>query len=381
MKKVLLIFPWIILASCSGQKSENQVSENILENFTFSVDTLVVDVGEEIFMPGAYSNFEISEDKNRVYTYFEPDLEVHEIDLNSLKLLTRHKFEKDGPNMIPMYLNYMQNLSETELFFASSVQAGIFKKNGEKAKSISLQPEDYTGLGPDFSYSLGNDPVISPDNTKLLSLPNEGLGTAEGLAILNLEDMSGKLLHLPALEMTKNFRVVFRQGNGAISSGENQRIKLVNGKLIIDSGATSDTYILDLQSDSLRLMTFPHQLVPKAKTGEFPNEVDSNERRREITREIDKQISFSQFYWDEGNQIYFRMGQMNREFNEVTRQYTADIYLFLYDEEFTLIGETIIEGLDLMPTRGFAKDNKLYLQWVVEENPAFVVYTLNFQSK
>lgn len=53
-----------ILAACSGRESENKEPKNILENFSFSVDTLVVDVGEEIFMPGAYSNFEISEEKD-----------------------------------------------------------------------------------------------------------------------------------------------------------------------------------------------------------------------------------------------------------------------------------------------------------------------------
>lgn len=378
MKKLLILSFLALLASCSGRESEHAEYENILENFSLSVDTLVVDVGEEIFMSGAYSGFELSGDGERVFTYFEPELEVHEIDLDSLKLLNRHKFEKDGPNMIPMYLRYMQNLSETELFFASSLQAGIFKKSGEKVRSISLQPEDYAGLDPDFHFSLDNSMVVSPDQIKVLSLPNESLGTAEGLAILDIENMSGKFLSLPALEMTKNFRVLFKQGNGAVSSGESQRIKLVNGQLIIDSGATSDIYIVDLESDSLQLLTFPHQLVPKAKTGEFPSEVDSHERRREVTKEIYRQISFSQFFWDESNQIYFRMGQMNREFNEAIKKYTADIYLFAYDEEFNLIGETEVEGLDFMPTQGFAKDNRLFMQWVVDENPAFVVYNLNF---
>lgn len=378
MKKLLLLSSLALLASCSARESEKAASENILENFSFSVDTLIVDVGEEIFMPGAYGMFELSGDGDRLFTYFEPELEVHEIDLNAIKLLKRHKFEKDGPNMIPMYLNYMQNLSEMELFFASSVQAGIFKKSGEKVRSISLKPEDYAGLGPDFPFSLGNSIVVSPDQNKVLTLPNQSLGTAEGLAILDIEDMSGKFLSLPALEMTKNFRVLFRQGNGATSSGESQRLKLANGLLIIDSGATSDTYVLDLKSDSLRLLTFPHQLVPKAKTGEFPSEVDSNERRREVTNEIYRQISFSQFFWDDGNQIYFRMGQMNRNLNEALKKYTADIYLFAYDEEFNLIGETVVEGLDFMPTDGFTKGNKLYMEWVVDENPAFIEYTLNF---
>ncbi|SHN34701.1 protein of unknown function [Cyclobacterium lianum] len=98
MKKLLLFSSLALLASCSARESEKAASENILGNFSFSVDTLIVDVGEEIFMPGAYDMFELSEDGNRLFTYFEPELEVHEIDLNAIKLLKRHKFEKDGPN-------------------------------------------------------------------------------------------------------------------------------------------------------------------------------------------------------------------------------------------------------------------------------------------
>tara|TARA_R110002012_G_scaffold286864_2_gene478736 strand:+ start:58673 stop:59788 length:1116 start_codon:yes stop_codon:yes gene_type:complete len=371
-----MFFSYVLFFSCG--RSTDSSSVNILENLTYSVDTVVVDVGEEIFMPGAYYRFELSEDGNQVFTYFEPELEVHEIDLNTLKLVKRHKFEKDGPNMIPMYINYMQNLNESELFFANSIQAGIFKKTGEKVKSVSLKPEDYTGLDPDFPFNLGNAILICPDQKTALTLPNQGLGVADGLAILNLEEMTGKFLKLPALEMTKNFRVLFKQGNGAVSTGENQGLKWINGQFIVDSGATSDIYIYDQAGDSLRLVTFPHKLVPKAKTGEFPSEVDSNERRREITDEIAKQISFSQFYWNENHQIYYRMGEMNRILNEEAKKYTADIYLFTYDKDFILTGETEIEGMDFLPLNGFAKDNKLYMQWVVDENPAFIVYSFNF---
>ena len=57
---------------------------------------------------------------------------------------------------------------------------------------------------------------------------------------------------------------------------------------------------------------------------------------------------------------------------------SADIYLFTYDKDFILTGETEIEGMDFLPLNGFTKDNKLYLQWVVDENPAFIFYSYNF---
>ncbi|PZX47003.1 DUF4221 family protein [Algoriphagus chordae] len=369
---------FVSLYSCDNKTSSDSSisSSNTLENFSFSVDTLVVDVGEEIFMPGAYSIFALSDDADRVFTFYEPETEVHEIDLKNLKLLQRHRFEKDGPNMIPQFTSYMQQVNDDELFLANFYKSGIFKTSGEKTQTIPLQSEKYTGFDPDYSFTMGNSIRISADKKAVLFFPNAGIGAPDGLAVLNTEKMSGKLLPLPALEMSNKYRVSLK--DGSVSLGQLQQTSWVNGQFLIYSGATSDIYVYEHLSDSLRLVTFPHEIVPKAKTGEFPTEFDSYEKMREVSNEINKQITFSEFLWDESRQMYFRMAQQNWQLNEVAMAYTADTYLFAYDQEFNLIGETEMDGLDFMFSGGFMREGKLYMRWVVGENPAFFVYTFDF---
>ncbi|SFT76497.1 protein of unknown function [Algoriphagus locisalis] len=375
MKKLLTISTLAILAACGEKQSESTEQINILENLTFSVDTVVIDVGEEIFMPGAYSAFAISEEEDRVFTFYEPEVEVHEIDLNNNKLVARHKFEKDGPNMIPNYANYLQVLNDDELFLGNFYTGVIFTLDGKKVKSLPFQAEKYSGFDPDFSMSMGNSITLSSDKKTALFYPNEGIGAPDGLAILNADEMSGELVALPALEMSENFRI--KMSDGSITFGQLQKISWVNEQFILYSGTTSDIYLYD-QTDSLRLVTFPHQLVPKMKTGEFPSTADTYERLREVGREIDKQITFSNFYWDKTRQMYFRLAQMNWEVNEEAQSFSADIYLFSYDKDFNLTGEAEVEGLDALPFQSFMKNGKLYSRWVVGENPAFIVYSFDF---
>ncbi len=367
------------LYSCETKKNSETSSNatNSLENFSLSVDTVQVDVGEELFNPGNYYHQDFNTDLSKGY-FFYPENEIHEIDLNSLKLVERHVFEEDGPDAIPDYLNYMQMLPNEEVFFANYSQTGIYKMTGEKVNGYKLQPENIDGIPNDAGYSLTNSIHICPDKSTILSLPNTFGEPIEGLAVINTNEMSAKILDLPALALSSNFQIVFREGNGAMASGDYQRIQFLNDKFLIYSGATAEIYSYDWKTDSLQLHSFPHQLVPLTKTGEVTKNMDSRESYRAAARELTKQISYGQFYWDETRQSYFRMGSMNYQYNDEGKFIKADIYLFSYDKELNLTGETEVDGLTTMPYGSFMKDGKLYRRWVQDENPAFVVYTFNF---
>ena len=376
MKKLLTLLLLAFFASCGDRESESTDSGNILENLSLSIDTVVIDVGEEIFMPGAYSTFAISEDEDRVFTFYEPNTEVHEIDLNNNKLVARHKFEKDGPDMVPLYANHLQSLNENELFIANFYTSGIYKHSGKKVKGFPFATEEYSGFDPDFSATLGFSPYISPDKKAVLFFPREGIDNTDILAVINGEKMSAKLVELPALELSKNYRV--RVSDGSVGSGQSQRVSWAEGKFLIYSDATSDIYLFDHIRDSLRLITFPHQLVPNARSGDFPNEVESYEKFREVTNEISKLVTFSQLFFDKSRQIYLRFAQMNWGFDQETETVSGEIYLFSYDKEFNLTGEVEIEELESIPFQSFMKDGKLYSRWVVGENPAFIVHSFDF---
>lgn len=379
MKRLVYFSTLIVsLYSCDTKNNaESSSFTNNLENFSLTADTVQVDVGEELFNPGGYYLRDYSEDVSKGY-FFYPENEIHVIDLNNLKLLERHILEEDGPDAIPKYLNDMQALPDEEIFFANYAQTGVYKISGKKVDGYKLQPEDIEGIPNDAGYSLTNSIHISPDKTTLLSLPNTFGEPIEGLAIINTQEMSGKIIDLPALELTNNFQTVFREGNGAMSGGDFQKLQFLNGKFLIYSGATSDTYSYDWKSDSLHLYTFPHQLVPVSKTGKITKNMDFRESYYAANRELKKQITFGEFLWDESKESYFRFADMNAQFNDEGMLVKSDMYLFSYDKEMNLTGETKMEGFKYMPYNGFIKNGKLYVPWVQDENPAFIVYTLNY---
>ncbi|MEP0714061.1 DUF4221 family protein [Algoriphagus sp.] len=373
MKKTLLFFCLPLFFSCGeNSNSEKAESENILDNLTFTVDTLILDVGEEIFNPGAYYGRDLNEDGEIAYWFYEPEKQIHEYDLANLKLKAIHSFETDGPNAIPSYLNNFQALPNQEFFMADYAKTGVYSLDGAQVLNLRIQLENIAGFDPEATFSLTNNVHLSPDKKKILSLPNNFAGPVEGFAVIDREKMTGNLRQLPALEITDKYNVSFEQGNGISRSGDFQSLQYLNELFFIYSGATSDIYTYDWKTDSLTLHSFPHRLVAKSKTGDFATQVDSNERRWEVGKEMRKQITFGKFYWDESRSMYFRFGSMTNENDKTT------VYLFAYDGKLNLQGETAMEGLENMFYQAFFRKGKLYNYSIVGEDPALIEYSFDF---
>lgn len=378
MKKLIPFLILILFAACGEKGSSNNATpENLLENLTISVDTVIVDVGEEIFNPGAYYVNDLSPDQSKVYFLYMEN-EIHEIDLDNMKLLNRFVFQKDGPDAIPQYPNSFQMLPDNELFLGGFAQTGIFKVSGENIANFKIRPENLDGIPNDAGYSMTNSLHITPDKSTMVSLPVIFGEPIEGLAVISTAIMSSKIMELPALELTKNYQVIYREGNGATRTGDYQEIQFLNDRFVIYSGSTSDSYSYDWRIDSLQLHTFPHQLVPLSKSGEITTTPDSREAQREATMALRKQITYGEFYWDAQREIYFRFAEMNERYDDRGNFVDAQVYLFTYDKDLNLTGEKLVEELDSSPYLAFMKDGKIYARTVVKENPAFIVYSLDF---
>ena len=352
MKKLFPIFGLALLSACGHKESTETSGVITLENPSFTTDTIAVNVGDEIFNANDYYGFDLSEDASTVY---------------SMTLVDRHPFERDGPNRVPDFVNYFQALPNEEFLLSNSNSSGIYSLSGELVRKLDLTTESVSGFDFEKSGFLTNTIHLSADKSKAISLPKAFTGGISGLGIINLESMKGETLAIPEMKITEKYRVTFREGGSSASSGDFEEIQEVNGDFIIHSSATSDSYIFDPILDSLRLLTFPHQLVPRFKTGDFQTEVDSRERMSEVSMEMHKLIDFGRFYWDEENGRYLRFAIRN-----------GDYFVFVYSEDFELQAEGKFEGFISIYNKSFVKEGKLYSYITVEENPGFLVYDFNF---
>ncbi|SIO06153.1 DUF4221 family protein [Algoriphagus halophilus] len=374
-KFILLLLAVTLFLAC--EEKESRSTSNLLENLSIQVDTIQVDVGEELFNPGGYYISDFNSDRSIGY-FFYMENEVHEIDLDNMKLLNRFVYQEDGPDAIPKYPNSFQILPNREIFIGGYAQQGVFTLPGHSINSYKIIPENLNGIPNDAPYSLSNNIHISPDKSTIVGLAGIFGEPLEGMAVVDAEEMNAKIHPLPALDLTHNFQLVFRQGNGASAAGDFQRIQFINDQFIIYSGSTSDIYSYDWKTDSLKLISFPHELVPLKKSGKITNSVTSSESLVEGRRNLSKQITFGQLYYDDEKETYFRFAGMNAQYDDKGRFLRSDVYLFSYDKNWKLTGEKLVEELKNQPYSSFMKDGNIYIPTVQGENPAFVVYAINF---
>lgn len=377
MKIIFRVLPLLVLFACSESKEKNK-STNLLTNLSLSIDSLAVDSGEEIFVPDMLFFQDLSPDGDRVFAFYEPDFEVFEISLKEMKLLKRHPFQREGPDGIKGWVSIFQALPENQLMIYDQVSPNIFSLDGTKVKTYELDFAKMIDFEPDSPFSLPNNMQISQDLNYFFSLPAEFGKPILGLAVFDVQKETGKVYKLPAFDLVSGFQVIFQQGNMASFFGDGVRLQLINDQVLIFCNSTAQIYRYDSKQDSLELIAFEHQLVENQKTGSFPTEVDSRERQQEVANQIRQQISFEKFYWDDSRKLYFRFGTKNFQVSPDGKERTADCYLFVYDEEFQLVGEQFLPELARVPYFGYFMNGDFYSYWPIGDEAGFVRFQFNF---
>ncbi|WP_339867729.1 DUF4221 family protein [uncultured Algoriphagus sp.] len=144
MKKLLTISILALLSACGDKESESTEAKNILENLTYSVDTVVVNPGDNIIDLSNGSMFSsVSLDEQKFYHFDYNKTAINEVDLQKLELTDRYQFSKEGPNSIGFNPPTIQPLSDDRFLFVSSgINVGTYSKGGEKLTSLKSLVSD-----------------------------------------------------------------------------------------------------------------------------------------------------------------------------------------------------------------------------------------------
>lgn len=379
MRNYFFLLSLVAFFSCS-KPPEEQIQANVLENLQVTVDSLVIDSGEEIFVPNGLFQQSIAPDGNRLFAFYENDFEFFEFSIEDLKLIKRHPFQMEGPDGIDGWVMYMQVMGPDEIMILDQKGPNLFNLEGKKTKQYDLDMEKAFGFETEGPFSIPNGFHMSPDKSKFLSLPMNFGKPVEGLAVIDIESETGKILKLPALDMTYDYQVIWQRENSASFFGDAVSLQLVNDQFIAFTGSTADIYTYDYHADSLKRVTFSHNLVENRKEGEFPHEVDSRERQMEVVNQIRKQVTFYKFYWDPTRKMYFRFATKNMVMpvpQEGIKR-SADAYIFAYDKDFNLIGESYLNNLENIPYQGYFHKGDFYSYSPMGDEAGFIRYSFEF---
>ncbi|MBN7809832.1 DUF4221 family protein [Algoriphagus sp. H41] len=377
MKNLSLIL--LVLAQFSCSAKEETANTNILENLRITMDTVSVDVGEELFDPASYKKRTLSRDGTRIFFESEGSKpEIHEINLKDMRLIQRHGLAEDGPDRVPRFGTAFQWLPNDRFFLFSQGIAGIYGLDGKKEQSISTRLAELPEL--ETLEGIGYFPKVwlSPDGTKLMAIPYKHDGWFLRLVVVDLPAKTGKILELPALEMTKGYQVRWEENGVQYQGGDFVSGFLMNDQLILGSSSTADFYCFDWKTDSLLLVENEARSLPKTKTGSIPNNLGSEAEWREVSKRLGKMVNYRELLFDPSRQQYFRLATQNAAHDVNGNKRSDEVWLLVYDSDLRLIGERQIEGIVGFPIDPFFSGGKLYGSVLWEEVPGFTVMTLDF---
>ncbi|GAB3227279.1 DUF4221 family protein [Algoriphagus aestuariicola] len=369
MKKLILALAASALFSCSVK--EKNADANMLENLSYTVDTVLIETGEELlFLQSDLSHSILSNDQARLYN-FTPKDELEEIDLDRLSLLRKITTVREGPRGTGLPYALQFDVDGRWVLFGYN-EVRIFSPDLDSMQRYPITEEDLIRIKPGMLAPF-NPKVV--DQGVLYAIYETYEQVPQGLAIVSLEDRIAKKIPLEIADRIVPFTYsLFVQGRLSNKSYEPISLMLVDNELIVSTAFTNEAIIIDLASDSVRVKTFHSSLtqdkrpLPDLTSAETINEL------QDLIREGDKGVKFGPFYFDRENSQFWRFSrELDREIGD---SLIFKNVLTVFDEDLNQQGEMVVP-VDPF-SKKFFKDGKLWSYVNVDDELGFAVMDFKF---
>ncbi len=371
MKNLIKLLAVTLLFSCS-EKAE-KTSSNALGNLTFTIDTVIVDSEETLFElnwgPRASS---VSTDGEYLFLFNSKSSKIQQINLDKLQWEKNIDFEVEGPNGIGDAVLSTQTLGEGKFLITGYRKQGIFDETGTKVKDFSIHSLPISTDLEELDYSV----ILTKDQKSLFSLPGVRFQGPRTIAKIDLETF--EIDNYPIPEMDWIFDLKVSVPTHSVLD-EYMYLLEVNKQILALTPSTSAFYRYDLERDSLSYHSFVHEFSPVANDVKLKKMVETDEEYREELTKFFMSFKFGPLIWDEKRQVYFRFARKPIEMDEKSLQLISmEVFMYVYDHKFKLIGEVMLPGISKSPEYPFFKDGKLWSYVNVEDELGFAVMDFEF---
>lgn len=380
MKKILYLLLLPLIFSCGKKLSE---TANILESLTYTVDTVIVDSGEDIFILGSGLGAKaLSQDKSKLFFFEREPLNFVEVDLNNLKLIGKTPFQREGPNGVGPYGPGFQLGQENKLFIKNYNSQAIFNLNGELIENLKFVPEGIDSeLAIDFQ-KLFFDALYDFEKRRIYSQPRNETSSRYELFILDPVTKKVRIEPIPGMKSADEVSGIYITKSGDQTMYQYFGVQsfsiIENGHLFLGTGAMSGMYHLDSETGSLEFIDIQHKQFPNRMELSINNPPSTEEQFLENRRKVEGHLNYLEPHWDETRQMYLRLGKKTYLGGKDGTPTTYEVFLFAYDEDFNVLGETKVEGFAQVAYSYFWKDGKLWSYVNVDDELGFNVFTFNF---
>ncbi len=352
---------------------------------TFSIDTVVVDAGEEIInlKYGLWRGV-FNSDHSTLYLWDDDEVAMTKINIDELRLVEKIKFEKEGPDGVGTYTTWTGLLDNGNLLVANFSDFGLFDQSGKKLRSYDLSKENLLDEEKK-GQTLYQKPVMIDDGNMAYGRLGDWMDDELNFVKIDFKEKTVQRLDLPGYEELPNYNILLKSEMMTMISPSEQTISLFGNKLIISGSAYNTVFSIDLKTDSIRRIDYEPLLSAKGKTGKYPKEVDSEKQFKELMNDIGKEINFQPPFWDADNRRFYRFSYQTTpaaqpdapNIGESEDKSVSKVFLTVFDENFQVLGESVVSELNQPPSSPFFKDGKIWIYVNVDDELGFARLTIN----
>jgi len=373
---VRTLIPFLVLimfASCGEKGSTDKTqSENILENLSFTIDTVMIDPKGKLFeLNWGPRSSSISEDGKHLFLFNSNSNQIQQINLDALVWEKDFDFEVEGPNGISDAVFSTQTLGGEKFLITAYRKLGVFDQSGRIIKDFAICALPISSDLEELDYGI----VLSKDQKSIFSLPGIRFHGPRTFAKIDLETFEIANFPIPEMDWIFDLKV---GGSTHYLLDEYMYLKELNKQILALTPSTSAFYRYDLERGSLHYHSFVHEFSPEANDVKLKNTVETDEEYQEELKKFFMSFTFGPPIWDENRQVFFRFGRKPIFMAEAFQIGESQVFMYVYDPEFKLIGEALLPDISRVPSSPFFKDGKLWSYVNVEDELGFAVFTFDF---
>jgi hypothetical protein len=375
MKKLIPFLSLIFLASC-GEKGNSEKSEfnTKIENLSYTVDTLIIDSGEDLLF---VNSLVVSPDRKTLFNFNSTKSEIDVIDLDQLFVRRRIPLEKEGPLGIGKYPREIQVTDSGELFIFGWSDLRKLNEPKDSLTIFQFAKTEFSNNGLTENEEIKFSLLVSNDGSKYFAPygVQDFQKANTGLAIVDLGTMNFKKIPLDLFARSNQYVRSFIEG-GKLQSQSMETLQLyqMKDKLIISSHNFNEAFLYDLSTDSLTHKVFSSKLTSNAKKVREKNVGNTFEEMLEMADEAEKEVDFGSFIYDDKSDKVFRFIQDLHRMIGDSAAYKSVITIF--DSDLNQLYEKEIDFN--RPGFSFFKDGKLWSYVNVDDELGFAVFTFDF---
>jgi hypothetical protein len=376
IRQFLFFIFCVFIYSCS-EKENTSTSE--LGLLTFSVDTVMVDAGDDIlYLRDNLWFSDISADGKYLYNFDRNDAVLEKIDLDNLTLVKKIQYEKEGPNGIGTFVSNFSITSDGHIMLWSYGLSSVFDQNGKLIKNLNFDKIASDELNKSGAYPMSLFECLN-DQNRYIGFYIKWEDRSYFLLDVDTKKNTYSKIELPELGKINEFAVdlVF-EGNWVGNFGVSTSSLGNSDNILIINNAINEAYIFNTTSDTLFLNNWYGPLTGSKKTYLGPKQVEFHSAQHwEVSKKIDEDINYGNMLWDSEKQRYFRLSfkQIFGEEKQVSGAFKpvgAEVFLSVFDRDFNLIAESLVPDLNKRPDKHFVKDGQIWIFENIDDEMGFI---------